>query len=77
MNQSTNARPDANYPAQLVVPADESEIRQLAAKIWAEVGRPEGRDSQIWLEAEAKLQSESSTRAETPDFECSGFPALW
>jgi hypothetical protein len=41
---------DTSHPAPL-----HSDISQCAADLWVEYGRPEGRDVDIWLEAERRL----------------------
>jgi hypothetical protein len=35
----------------------EHQIRQRAHQLWELAGRPEGRDEQIWLEAERELEN--------------------
>lgn len=35
--------------------ADKGQIEQLAYHLWEEEGRPEGRDVDFWLRAEARL----------------------
>lgn len=55
------------------------QITERARKIWEDSGRPEGRDDEIWLEAERQL---SSSGAPTPKMASlsgvnSGAPALF
>ena len=38
-----------------VTPASHEDISQRARELWEGYGRPEGRDEQIWLEAESQL----------------------
>lgn len=44
-------------PAQpaTVIPPTQEEISRRAATLWENYGRPEGRDLDIWLEAERQL----------------------
>jgi hypothetical protein len=35
----------------------QDQIRQRAHELWELAGRPEGRDQQIWLEAERELEN--------------------
>lgn len=77
MNHSPDAMPDANAPVHTCLPVGEREIRELAAKIWTEAGRPDGRDTQISLEAEAKLRAGQITEVQFAEFECAVYPALW
>ena len=39
-----------------------SDIAQCATELWIEYGRPEGRDVEIWLEAERRLLSATTHR---------------
>lgn len=38
-----------------VVPPTQTEISQRASMLWENQGRPDGRDQEIWLEAERQL----------------------
>ncbi len=41
-------------PAAIIPPAH-TEISRRATELWESQGRPEGRDQEIWLEAERQL----------------------
>lgn len=43
------------------------DISRLAEKLWRRKGRPEGRDHEIWLEAENQLRDGSRSRQEARD----------
>jgi hypothetical protein len=44
----------ASEPATIIPPTHE-DISQRATSIWQSYGQPEGRDTEIWLEAERQL----------------------
>jgi hypothetical protein len=39
----------------VIIPPTHADIARRAAEIWENRGRPEGRDEEIWLEAERQL----------------------
>ncbi len=47
-----------------------SDVKDLAYRLWDAAGRPEGRDMDFWLEAEAKLavggKAKVATKAKAP-----------
>ena len=51
---SSSTRPRRQIPRE--------EISLLAERIWNERGRPSDRDSEIWLEAESRLQAEAESK---------------
>jgi hypothetical protein len=46
--------------------ADAETIRQRAYELWERDGRPEGRDTEYWLRAEAALVQEAGAGLESP-----------
>lgn len=44
-------------PLEPMKPPTQDEISQRAQKLWQDSGRPEGRDTEIWLEAERQLSA--------------------
>lgn len=44
-------------PLEPMKPPTQDEISQRAQKLWQDYGRPEGRDTEIWLEAERQLSA--------------------
>jgi hypothetical protein len=49
------------FPLPAEPPRDPAVMHELVAKrataLWQELGRPQGRDLEIWLEAEAEVQA--------------------
>jgi hypothetical protein len=47
---------------------DQEKIRQRAHQLWEQAGQPEGKDDQIWLDAERQLKEEQIRHElKTPD----------
>lgn len=64
-----------NQSASFTAPSQES-ISQRARELWERYGHPEGRDTEIWLEAErqllgvdAKVEGNGDTSVSAPDFD--------
>jgi|HubBroStandDraft_6_1064221.scaffolds.fasta_scaffold753448_2 hypothetical protein len=50
----------------------EHKIRERAYAIWEEEGRPEGKETEHWLRAEAEIGAEESEAAEEAQLEAEG-----
>ena len=50
----------------------EHRIRERAYAIWEEEGRPEGKDREYWLRAEAEIAAEERDAAEEAALEAEG-----
>lgn len=51
--------------ASIMEKPTEEQIRKRAQELWEQAGKPEGRDEEIWHQAERELQQDPSHR--TPD----------
>jgi len=45
---------------------EQTEIAELAQRLWAEAGHPEGRDLEFWLAAESQVRRPRSAAAPRP-----------
>jgi len=58
----------SDRPEQGLAPDSHDQISAHARKIWEEKGRPEGRDVEIWFEAERRLKSAATSPREERAF---------
>lgn len=50
----------------------EERVRERAHAIWEAAGRPEGKDTEHWLQAEAEIAREDQEAAQEADLEAKG-----
>jgi hypothetical protein len=50
----------------------EERTRERAYDLWERAGRPEGRSTEFWLQAEAEIAAEESGLAQEIDLEAKG-----
>ncbi|HZP58756.1 MAG TPA: DUF2934 domain-containing protein [Opitutaceae bacterium] len=59
-----SASSPVSHPSEIQGRPSPEEISQLARELWERSGRPSGRDTEIWLEAEQQLIAASERRPE-------------
>jgi hypothetical protein len=64
---ATGKNPSTSKPARTPREFTHEEIADRAKRLWENRGRPEGRDEEIWLEAERELREADERRFANPD----------